>query len=66
MGEGSRICVSQGGFKEGEAARKVELARKGMREQLSRGVYTITSGMKGVKGCLFYLSIKTIFQFLAH
>ena len=30
MGEGSRICVSKGGFKEGEAARKVELARKGM------------------------------------
>ncbi|KAI1435964.1 hypothetical protein GGR50DRAFT_693702 [Xylaria sp. CBS 124048] len=30
MGEGGRICVSRGGFKEGEAARKVELARKGM------------------------------------
>ncbi|KAL2111269.1 hypothetical protein VUR80DRAFT_10336 [Thermomyces stellatus] len=30
MGEGSRICVSKGGFKEGEAARKVELARNGM------------------------------------
>ncbi|RYP49147.1 hypothetical protein DL768_005081 [Monosporascus sp. mg162] len=29
-GEGHRICVSKGGFKEGEAARKVELARKGM------------------------------------
>ncbi|KAI1494083.1 hypothetical protein F5X96DRAFT_666154 [Biscogniauxia mediterranea] len=27
---GSRICVSRGGFKPGEAARKVELARKGM------------------------------------
>ncbi|KAI1505793.1 hypothetical protein F5X99DRAFT_415841 [Biscogniauxia marginata] len=30
MGDGSRICVSKGGFKAGEAARKVELARKGM------------------------------------
>ncbi|KAI0426560.1 hypothetical protein F5Y09DRAFT_318619 [Xylaria sp. FL1042] len=30
MGEGHRICVSKGGFKDGEAARKVELARKGM------------------------------------
>ncbi|KAI2633995.1 hypothetical protein GGS21DRAFT_519493 [Xylaria nigripes] len=30
MGEGHRICVSRGGFKKGEAARKVELARKGM------------------------------------
>ncbi|KAI0533796.1 hypothetical protein GGR58DRAFT_516655 [Xylaria digitata] len=30
MGEGHRICVSKGGFKAGEAARKVELARKGM------------------------------------
>lgn len=35
MGEGGeagghRICVSKGGFKVGEAARKVELARKGM------------------------------------
>ncbi|KAI0468079.1 hypothetical protein F4859DRAFT_224139 [Xylaria cf. heliscus] len=30
MGEGGRICVSRGGFKAGEAARKVELARKGM------------------------------------
>ncbi|KAI8947885.1 hypothetical protein F4801DRAFT_488199 [Xylaria longipes] len=30
MGEGHRICVSRGGFKAGEAARKVELARKGM------------------------------------
>ncbi|KAI0883123.1 uncharacterized protein GGS22DRAFT_167927 [Annulohypoxylon maeteangense] len=30
MGEGHRICVSKGGFKQGEAARKVELARKGL------------------------------------
>ncbi|OTB01721.1 hypothetical protein M426DRAFT_323222 [Hypoxylon sp. CI-4A] len=30
MGDGHRICVSKGGFKHGEAARKVELARKGM------------------------------------
>jgi len=30
MGEGSRICASKGGFKAGEAARKIELARKGM------------------------------------
>ncbi|KAI2629205.1 hypothetical protein GGS26DRAFT_559889 [Hypomontagnella submonticulosa] len=30
MGEGHRICVSKGGFKAGEAARKVELARKGL------------------------------------
>ncbi|KAI1078682.1 hypothetical protein F5B20DRAFT_546911 [Whalleya microplaca] len=30
MGDGHRICVSKGGFKAGEAARKVELARKGM------------------------------------
>ncbi|KAI0865918.1 hypothetical protein F4860DRAFT_458197 [Xylaria cubensis] len=30
MGEGHKICVSRGGFKAGEAARKVELARKGM------------------------------------
>ncbi|KAJ5145863.1 uncharacterized protein N7515_000427 [Penicillium bovifimosum] len=29
LGEGSAICVSKGGFKEGEAARKIELARKG-------------------------------------
>lgn len=28
--EGNRICVSKGGFKAGEAARKVELARKGL------------------------------------
>lgn len=30
LGDGKRICVSRGGFKEGEAARKVELARKGL------------------------------------
>ena len=30
LGEGSAICVSKGGWKEGEAARKIELARKGM------------------------------------
>ncbi|EMR71551.1 long chronological lifespan protein 2 [Eutypa lata UCREL1] len=28
--DGHRLCVSKGGFKQGEAARKVELARKGM------------------------------------
>jgi len=30
MGDGMRICVSKGGFKDGEAAGKVELARKGL------------------------------------
>ncbi|KAH8664435.1 long chronological lifespan protein 2 [Xylariales sp. PMI_506] len=30
LADGSRICVSKGGFKAGEAARKVELARKGL------------------------------------
>lgn len=30
LGEGKRLCVSKGGFKDGEAARKVELARKGL------------------------------------
>jgi len=30
MGEGSAVCVSKGGWKQGEAARKIELARKGM------------------------------------
>ncbi|KAJ5134415.1 hypothetical protein N7448_000563 [Penicillium atrosanguineum] len=30
LGEGSAICVSKGGFKAGEAARKIELARKGL------------------------------------
>ena len=30
LGEGSAICVSKGGWKEGEAKRKIELARKGL------------------------------------
>ncbi|POS74229.1 hypothetical protein DHEL01_v207374 [Diaporthe helianthi] len=30
LADGQRICVSKGGFKAGEAARKVELARKGL------------------------------------
>ncbi|KAI1660537.1 hypothetical protein F4813DRAFT_297280 [Daldinia decipiens] len=30
MGDGHRICASKGGFKPGEAGRKVELARKGL------------------------------------
>ncbi|CAJ2506532.1 Uu.00g006620.m01.CDS01 [Anthostomella pinea] len=30
MGEGHRLCVSKGGFRDGEAAKKVELARKGL------------------------------------
>lgn len=30
LSEGKSICVSKGGFKAGEAARKVELARKGL------------------------------------
>jgi len=30
MGEGSAICVSKGGWKAGEAGRKIELARKGL------------------------------------
>ncbi|KAK3686172.1 hypothetical protein B0T22DRAFT_242233 [Podospora appendiculata] len=30
MGEGQRVCISKGGFKAGEAARKIELARKGL------------------------------------
>lgn len=30
LAEGQRICVSKGGFKAGEAERKVELARKGL------------------------------------
>ncbi|GAB7330657.1 hypothetical protein MBLNU13_g02224t1 [Cladosporium sp. NU13] len=30
FGDGSMACVSKGGFKAGEAARKVELARKGL------------------------------------
>lgn len=30
LGEGSAVCVSKGGFKAGEATRKIELARKGL------------------------------------
>jgi len=30
LGEGIAICGSKGGWKEGEFARKVELARKGV------------------------------------
>ncbi|KAJ4321281.1 Long chronological lifespan protein 2 [Fusarium piperis] len=30
LAEGQRICVSRGGFREGETARKLELARKGL------------------------------------
>lgn len=30
FGEGSMACVSKGGYKAGEAARKIELARKGL------------------------------------
>ncbi len=30
LGEGIAVCVSKGGYKVGEAARKVELARKGL------------------------------------
>ncbi|OJJ48459.1 hypothetical protein ASPZODRAFT_1600509 [Penicilliopsis zonata CBS 506.65] len=30
LGEGSAVCVSKGGYKPGEAARKIELARKGL------------------------------------
>ncbi|EQK97684.1 hypothetical protein G6O67_006720 [Ophiocordyceps sinensis] len=30
LGDGRRICPSKGGFRAGEAARKVELARKGL------------------------------------
>ncbi|CAK3933749.1 Hypothetical predicted protein [Lecanosticta acicola] len=30
FGEGSMACVSKGGFKAGESARKIELARKGL------------------------------------
>ncbi|PHH88623.1 hypothetical protein CDD83_7294 [Cordyceps sp. RAO-2017] len=30
LGDGKRVCVSKGGFRPGEAARKVELARKGL------------------------------------
>ena len=30
LGDGVAVCASRGGFKEGEMARKVELARKGV------------------------------------
>lgn len=30
LGEGKAVCVSKGGYKAGEAARKIELARKGL------------------------------------
>ncbi|KXH63679.1 hypothetical protein CSAL01_02400 [Colletotrichum salicis] len=30
LSDGNRICVSRGGFAAGEAARKIELARKGL------------------------------------
>ncbi|KAF2172619.1 hypothetical protein M409DRAFT_62384 [Zasmidium cellare ATCC 36951] len=30
FGEGSMVCASKGGYKTGEAARKIELARKGL------------------------------------
>jgi len=30
LGDGRALCISKGGFKAGEAARKVELARKGL------------------------------------
>ena len=30
LGEGIAICASKGGYKSGEAARKIELARKGL------------------------------------
>nr|WNZ75622.1 Long chronological lifespan protein 2 [Trichoderma harzianum] len=30
LAEGMRTCVSKGGFKQGETARKIELARKGL------------------------------------
>ncbi|MCJ1322284.1 Long chronological lifespan protein 2 [Xylographa vitiligo] len=30
LGEGSAVCVSKGGWKMGEAGRKIELARKGL------------------------------------
>ncbi|KAL7914947.1 hypothetical protein GGI35DRAFT_435649 [Trichoderma velutinum] len=30
LAEGKRACVSKGGFKQGETARKIELARKGL------------------------------------
>ncbi len=30
LGEGSMVCASKGGYKAGEMARKIELARKGL------------------------------------
>lgn len=30
LGEGSAVCISRGGYKAGEAARKIGLARKGV------------------------------------
>jgi hypothetical protein len=30
LGDGIAVCASKGGYKEGEAARKIELARKGL------------------------------------
>ncbi|KAI4755064.1 hypothetical protein E4T52_10319 [Aureobasidium sp. EXF-3400] len=30
LDDGSMVCVSKGGYKAGEAARKIELARKGL------------------------------------
>ncbi|KAH7165646.1 hypothetical protein EDB81DRAFT_852475 [Dactylonectria macrodidyma] len=30
LADGQRVCISRGGFREGEAARKIELARKGL------------------------------------
>ncbi|KAJ4251934.1 Long chronological lifespan protein 2 [Fusarium torreyae] len=30
LAEGLRLCVSRGGFRQGETARKIELARKGL------------------------------------
>jgi len=30
LGDGIAVCASKGGYKAGEAARKIELARKGL------------------------------------
>jgi hypothetical protein len=30
LGDGIAVCVSKGGYKAGETARKIELARKGL------------------------------------
>lgn len=30
LGDGSMVCVSKGGWKVGEAAKKIQLARKGL------------------------------------